>query len=144
MTPVDRSGPAAKQTLARHSAGFVASGLVSLAVDAGTTSALTRALGVSPFIARPIGIALAIIVAWACHRRLTFAVTTAPTLAEFGRYATVASGAASVNYVLFAGLLLAFPTLAPEAALAASSLASMVVSYLGMRLGVFGPPSLDG
>lgn len=132
------SSPARNQTLARHSAGFVASGVIALTVDAGTTSALTRIVGLSAFAARPVGIALAMVVAWACHRRLTFAVTTAATLAEFTRYAAVAWGAAAVNYALYASLLLVVPTMAPEVALFFSSLASMVVSYLGMRFGVFG------
>ena len=139
MMPVEPEQPVAdgEQSLARHGAGFLASGLIALAVDAGMTSLLTRAFGVSAFVARPIAIAIAMVVAWACHRRLTFAVKTAPTLDEFGRYAAVAWGAAGVNYAIYAAILLALPAVAPEVALFASSVASMVVSYLGMRFGVF-------
>lgn len=139
MTPVEPTQPIAtgEQSLARHGAGFLASGLIALAVDAGMTSLLTRGFGLSAFVARPIAIAIAMVVAWTCHRHLTFAVKTAPSLREFGRYATVAWGAAGVNYAIYAGILLALPSIAPEVALVASSVASMVVSYLGMRFGVF-------
>lgn len=148
MTEVQASNPDGAATapeaasgdtrgLAKHSAGFLVSGLTALAVDAGMTSLLTRAFGLSAFVSRPVAIAVAMVVAWACHRRLTFAVKTAPTLREFGRYAAVAWGAAAVNYAVYAGLLLIIPGLAPEIALFVSSVVSMVVSYLGMRFGVF-------
>lgn len=139
MTPVEPSRSAAngQQSMARHGAGFLASGIIALAVDAGMTSLLTRVFGVPALVARPIAIAMAMVVAWICHRHLTFAVKSAPTLAEFGRYAAVASGAAGVNYAIYAAILLALPAVAPEVALFASSIASMVVSYLGMRFGVF-------
>jgi len=139
MIPVDANvaTAAAPQSMARHGVGFLVSGLVALAVDAGTTSLLTRAFGLSAFIARPIAIAAAMIVAWLCHRRLTFAVSAAPSIAEFLRYAAVAWSAAAVNYAVYAGILIAVPALPPEVALVMSSLVSMVVSYVGMRFGVF-------
>ena len=139
MTPMDPTQPvaASEQSLARHGSGFLASGMIALAVDTSVTSLLTRALGLSAFVARPIAIAIAMVVAWACHRHLTFAITTAPTLSEFGRYAAVAWAAAGVNYAIYAGILLLLPAIAPELALVASSGISMIVSYAGMRFGVF-------
>lgn len=139
MMPIEPAQHVAhgEQTLARHGAGFLVSGLIALAVDAGMTSLLTRAFGVPPLLARPVAIAIAMVVAWTCHRHLTFAVKTAPSLGEFGRYAAVAWSAAGVNYVIYAVILLALPFIAPEVALVGSSLVSMVVSYLGMRFGVF-------
>ena len=131
----------AARSLVRHGAGFLTSGIIALAVDTGITSALTRALGVPPLVARPIAIAVAIVVAWACHRTLTFAVTAAPTFAEFLRYAAVAATAATINYMIFAAIVVLSPSTAPEAALVASSIASMIVSYAGMRVGVFKQPS---
>lgn len=139
MTPAEPAQPAANgaQSLTQHGAGFLASGLIALAVDTGITSLLTRILGLSAFLARPIAIAVAMIVAWICHRHLTFAVKTAPSLREFARYAAVAWSAAAVNYTVYAAILLLFPVIAPEIALVGSSLVSMMVSYLGMRFGVF-------
>jgi putative flippase GtrA len=129
--------PDPRPGLAAHGMGFLASGLTALAVDMGVLSVLTRVVGVSAFIARPIGIMAAMIAGWLCHRTLTFSVQSAPRLAEFMKYAAVAWGAAAVNYALYAGLLVAIPGLPPEAALCASSAVAMFVSYVGMRFGVF-------
>ncbi len=136
MTRPDRF-KAPQSNWLRHSAGFVASGIIALVVDLAVTSLLVRCFGVSAFLARPPGIAVAIVVAWACHRRLTFAVMVPPSLSEFLKYATVASSAAGVNYAIYVGLLLAMPTLATEVALCGASVASLIVSYVGMRFGVF-------
>ena len=121
----------------RHGVGFLASGVISLLVDMGVTSLMTRGLGLSPFIARLIGIAVAMVVAWQCHRRLTFAVSTPSTAAEFAKFAAVASTSVVVNYLLYALVLVVVPTTAPEVALTVSALGSMFVTYFGMRFGVF-------
>jgi putative flippase GtrA len=126
-----------KRGLVEHGVGFVASGALAFLVDMGVLSALTRGLGVSPFVARPIGIVLAMCVGWMAHRRLTFAVQASPTLAEFAKYVGVAWLAAAINYGLFSLGLWILPTQAPEFMLVASSLGAMTVSYIGMRYGVF-------
>jgi len=124
--------------LLRHGPGFLMSGIIALFVDMGVTSLLTRGVGIPALIARLVAIKTAMVVAWLCHRTLTFKVTTAPTLAEFGRYAAVAWTSAGVNYALYAAILLSAPWMAPEIALVLSSLVAMAVSYVGMRFGVFG------
>jgi putative flippase GtrA len=134
LSPPD--GPATRG-LAQHGAGFLASGILALGVDMGTLALLTRVAGVPAIIARPVGIAVAMVVAWLCNRRWTFAVSGPPTLTEFTRYAAVAWGAAAVNYAIYAGILLLVSVVPPEGALVLSSAAAMVVSYLGMRFGVF-------
>jgi putative flippase GtrA len=126
-----------KRGLMAQGAGFVASGALAFLVDMGVLSLLTRGFGLSPFIARPIGIGLAMCVGWMAHRRLTFAVQAAPTLAEFAKYAGIAWLAAAINFGLFSLGLWCMPTLAPEFMLVASSLGAMTVSYLGMRYSVF-------
>jgi putative flippase GtrA len=123
--------------LARHGPGFLASGLIAFTVDAGLTSLLTRVAGVSAYAARPVAIAIAMVVAWACHRRLTFKVAGPPTLAEFGRYAAVAWAAAALNYVVYAAILVTVPALPIEVVLAGATAVAMVASYAGMRFGVF-------
>ena len=128
--------------LIQHTAGFLASGVIALTVDLGITSILVRGFGISAFVARPPAIGFAIVVAWLCHRRLTFALQTPPTFAEFAKYATVASSAAGINYAIYAALLLIMPTLATEIALFAASICSLGVSYLGMRFGVFSKPEI--
>ena len=123
--------------LLRQGAGFLISGLVALAVDAAMLAALTRIAGLAPLVARPIGIAVAMVAGWLSHRWLTFDVTTAPTVAEYLRYAAVAWIAAALNYAIFSAILMAYPALAPEAALVLSSIVAMIFSYVGMRFGVF-------
>jgi putative flippase GtrA len=135
--PPDAPAAQPPHSLTRHGAGFLASGLIALAADTGITSLLTRWAGLSAFAARPIAIAMAMVVAWACHRRLTFAMTVPPTLMEFARYAAVGWSAAAVNYSVYALVLIVAPSTPPEVALVMSSLVSMVVSYVGMKFGVF-------
>jgi putative flippase GtrA len=137
----DQARTGGKVQIIRHTAGFIASGVIALIVDLGITLVLVRALGVSPFLARPPAIGIAIVVAWLCHRRLTFAVKTPPTLAEFVKYAAVASSASVINYAIYAAVLVALPALAPEAALVAASVGSLGISYVGMRFGVFAKPN---
>jgi len=124
-------------TLARQGIGFLVSGVIVLSVDMGVTSALTRLVGLSAYLARPIAIACAMVVAFMLHRTLTFRVTTPPTLFEFLRYAAVALTTAVANYAVYAVLLLMIPSLAPEVALFLSSLVAMSISFVGMKFGVF-------
>lgn len=126
----DRSG------LIQHGGGFLFSGGLAFLVDAGVLSGLT-AIGLDPFSARLFAIAVAMVVAWASHRRFTFAVRTQPTLREFARYAAVAWTAAAINYAIYAGILLVWPQTPPVVALILATLVAMTFSYLGMRFGVF-------
>ncbi|MEW5964020.1 MAG: GtrA family protein [Pseudomonadota bacterium] len=121
----------------QHWAGFLASGAIAFTVDAGVLAVLTRGLGIDPFLARLAAIAVAMVAGWLAHRRLTFAVTAPPTLAEFASYATLAWSVAAFNYAVYAAVLLLAPGTDPILALVVSSLAAMTASYLGMRLGVF-------
>ena len=125
---------------ARHGAGFFASGAIAFATDAAVLALLTRGFGVDPFLARLVAIGCAMIAGYFAHRRLTFDVKAPPSLAEFGKFAGVASGAAALNYAIYAGLLLAFPPLDPMLALVAASLFAMAASYAGYRFGVFTKP----
>ncbi len=123
---------------ARHYGGFVLAGLSALATDTAVLSLLTRVAGLSPFVARPFGIALAMVVSWAINRSLTFAADKPPSLVEFSRFAGVSITSQIVNYSVFAALLLAVPRLMPELALLMACFVSMFVSYIGFRYGVFG------
>jgi putative flippase GtrA len=123
--------------VARHGAGFVVAGLAATGTDLAVTSLTTRVLGLPPEVGRLVAIAVAIVVGWLAHRRLTFAVATPPTVAEFGRYVAVAWVAAAVNYTLYVLVLAVVPATPPEAALIVASAGAMAASYLGMRFGVF-------
>ena len=121
----------------RQGAGFATSGAFAFAVDAIVLKSLTTWTGLSPFLARLIAIALAMVVGWLSHRRLTFAVAAAPSLAEFLRYAALAWTAAAINYAIFAAILLMRPETEHLLALLIATVVSMCVSYVGMRFGVF-------
>lgn len=125
------------RSLVRHGAGFVVSGLIAFSVDAFVLWAVTRYAGMDPFSGRVVAVCFAMIAAWLSHRRLTFNVTVPPTLAEFGRYATLAWTTAALNYAIYSGILMIWPQITPLAALVAATAVTMGYSYLGMRLAVF-------
>jgi len=135
MPPLgDGRHPALSDT--QHWAGFLVSGTVAFLTDAGLLWVLTE-LGLSPFIARVGALMQAMVVAWLCHRTLTFRVSAPPSLSEFLRYAAVAWTAAALNYAIFAGILLIWPAIRPFYAMAASSIGAMAFSYVGMRVAAF-------
>ncbi|MEQ1669775.1 MAG: GtrA family protein [Hyphomicrobium sp.] len=122
---------------ARHGAGFAASGAIAFTTDAAVLTVLTRGAGIDPFSARLIAIACAMIAAFFAHRRLTFAVKTSATLAEFVKFLGVAITASLVNYAIYAGILLLRPGTEPVLALLAATAVAMGVTYTGLRLAVF-------
>lgn len=138
----ERADPKSEPTrreLVRHGAGFLIAGLIAFATDAGVLLVLTHFAGLDPFSARLLAIAVAMVAAWLAHRTLTFAVKAPPSLGEFTRYAAVAASAATVNYAVYAGLMIVWRDLPPVAALVGATVVSMCVSYSGMRFGVFRP-----
>lgn len=122
---------------ARHWMGFLVSGGLAFAVDAGVLALLTKVFGMGPLMARLIAIACAMFVGWQAHRRLTFAVAAPASVREFLSYAALQWVAVGTNYAVYSALLLAKLMIEPLMALVAASLVAMVVSYLGMRFGVF-------
>ncbi|MFT5510303.1 MAG: putative flippase GtrA [Hyphomicrobiaceae bacterium] len=121
----------------QHWGGFIAAGLAALAVDAAVLTLLTEWLVLSPYVARLFSISAAMVVSWQINRRVTFAVRTPSSLAEFTRFAAVSWIAQTVNYTVFAVILLIWPDTSPLIALVAASLVAMFVSYTGFRFGVF-------
>jgi len=98
---------------------------------------LTHFAGLDPYSARLIAILTAMVVAYFAHRRLTFAETSPPTLAQFAKFASVAAAANATNYIVYVVLLSAVTNITPLAAMAIASAIAMVLSYLGFRFGVF-------
>lgn len=129
--------PQSTSSLARHGAGFLASGILALSVDALVLTALYRGLGINPFAARLVAIAMAMVAGWLAHRRWTFAVQRPPSLGEFASYATLAWSVAALNYAVYSAVLLLTVETDPLIALVVASLVAMGASYLGMRFGVF-------
>lgn len=121
----------------RHWAGFIASGALAFTVDFAVMEVCVRMFGLPPLLARVIGIGCAMVAAWLSHRRLTFALTTRPSLSELGRYVLAASATALINYAVFAAVLLAWPSADRLIALGAATFLATIFSYLSMRYGVF-------
>ncbi len=79
----------------RHWLGFLASGLIALAVDATVLEIGVRLFALDPLVARLGAISTAMVAGWLAHRRLTFAITAPATLSEFARYVAAAWVAAA-------------------------------------------------
>lgn len=139
MTHGDR--PDGQQSIVKHGAGFIASGLLATATDAAILVLLTRGAGLDPFSARLIAIACAMVAGFFAHRRLTFAVRDPATLKQFAAFAGVAATAAAINYAMYAAILLVRPQTEPLLAMLAPTLVAMAISYTGLRFGVFRKPN---
>lgn len=121
----------------RHWGGFLASGAIAFTVDGGVMEIGVRLFGLPTLVARLMGIACAMVAAWLCHRTLTFALATRPSVAEFFRYVASAITTAAINYVVFAVLLIMWPTLSRLLALVIASCLATFFAYVSMRYGVF-------
>ena len=124
----------------RHIGGFIVAGSTAFVSDVGVFQVLHATLSVNPLIARLLSISVAMVVSWLINRRLTFDVPGPPRLAEFLRFAAIAWMSSAVNYAVFAAVLLLRPDVWPPLAIAIATGVAMGVSYLGMRLAVFGKP----
>jgi putative flippase GtrA len=121
----------------RHWGGFLLSGLIALTCDAAILQLGILVFGLHPLAARLVAISIAMVAGWLAHRRLTFSLTTPPTLGEFTRYSAIAWTAASLNYVAFATVLYVSPRTHPLGALAIASILATFFAYIGMRYGAF-------
>lgn len=135
-----REGSIVASPVVRHWGGFALSGALAFCVDGGVMELGIRVLGLPPLVSRLASVACAMVTAWLAHRRLTFALSTRPTLSEFGRYVAAASATALVNYSVFAVILLGWPSASPLAVLVAASCVATIFSYVSMRYGVFKQP----
>lgn len=120
-----------------HWAGFLVSGLIAFGTDVVVSKALHDVAQTSWAVSRFIAISVAMVAGWLAHRRFTFAVAAPASIAEFGRYASMAWMAAALNYAAFLASLWLWPWLEPALAIGLSSAVAMGFSYLGMKLAVF-------
>ena len=125
----------------RHYGGFLLAGALALITDGALLTILIRFLDLDALLARPFAIAVAMLVSWLVNRTLTFAVSAPPSLREFGRFAAVSWLSQAVNYLVFAGILVARPATPALPAVVFASLVAMFVSYFGFRYGVFHDPT---
>jgi putative flippase GtrA len=100
-------------------------------------SSLTQLADCDALVAGPFAIATAMLVSWLFNRTITFRVGAPPSAREFVRFAALAWITATLNYVVFAAVLLAVPGTHPLLALVISSLSAAVFAYICMRFAVF-------
>lgn len=120
----------------RHYGGFLLAGLLALTTDGLILESLML-VGWHPLAARPIAIAIAMVVSWLVNRRVTFAAPGRPSWREYTRFAAVAWSSQVVNYAAFVIILIVRPATPPLLALVLASSIAMFVSYFGYRYGVF-------
>jgi putative flippase GtrA len=125
----------------RHFGGFLLAGVLAFATDAGVTTLLTATTSLSPFIARPVAILLAMLVSWGINRTITFAATSPPNWTEFTKFAAASFGGQLVNYLVFAAILTLRPATDTTVAIALASGVAMFAAYAGFRFGVFPKPN---
>lgn len=116
---------------------FAFVGGLGFLTDAAVLALLLAVTPLGPFLARLLSIGAAMAVTWLCNRSLTFQPSARGALHEGARYGTVAIAVSIFNYLVYSGLLLAVPWMAPLAALVVACLAAMALSYLGYSRLVF-------
>ncbi|MCH2456903.1 MAG: GtrA family protein [Henriciella sp.] len=109
---------------------FVLVGGLGFLADAGTLFLLISG-GIGPFVARVVSILFAMFVTWRLNRAFTFGASSGSQISEAGRYFTVAASVATLNYLLYAGLLVIVPTCPPVLATAIATIVCTLVSFAG-------------
>jgi putative flippase GtrA len=132
---------AARAAMARAPKGlvrFLTVGVGGLAVDLAVLSLLERA-GLGHPGARAVSLVTATLVTWTLNRRFTFGDSGRRAGSELGRYAVVAGVAQSVNFLVFLGLLAAWPHLMHQLAAFVGAVVATAFSYTGQRFFTFAP-----
>jgi len=123
---------------------FAAVGVLGYVVDAATTYAGAKYLGLSPELARPPGFIVATIVNFLLNRAITFRHSKAPLVRAFVRYCAVASAGLAVNYAVYSACVLlaprfgfpVTPALLPVFVAVGSGVA-MILTFVGFRFFAF-------
>lgn len=116
---------------------FAVAGTIGFLADAGMLALLLAYSPLGPFAARVIAILFAMGVTWAFNRAITFGRSRHSVLTEGARYGSVGLLSATVNYLIYAAVLLALPWVYPLAAVVVASLGAMALSWIGYSRFVF-------
>ncbi|RZT08679.1 Putative flippase GtrA (transmembrane translocase of bactoprenol-linked glucose) [Duganella sp. CF402] len=121
---------------------FAVAGVAGLACDA-LAFYLALAAGLSLYPARLLSFLCAVTLTWLINRRYTFASAghppPAPSLREFVRYLGAMLGGGAINYAVSVLCVLMLPPwrVTPLLAVAAGSLAGMLLNFVSAKLLVF-------
>jgi putative flippase GtrA len=116
-----------RESLKRY-ASFFGVGSLGFMVDVSVLYVLMLA-NISAFYARIPAIIIAASVTFILNKYVTFAHKKSDKLAQMMRYGAGVALASLINYGVFSGLLLIFPSLKPLFALIIASLSAMLISY---------------
>ena len=116
---------------------FAVVGGIGFLIDAGLLALLHHGAGLDPYSSRLVSISASAFTTWRLNRSLTFGASDRSQASEGFRYALVAAATAGFNYLVYAGLLIAFPDLPPVIAVIGATLAAMIFSYAGYSRLVF-------
>lgn len=116
---------------------FACVGFAGFAVDTGTLALLHHVLGLDPYTARILSIALAIFTTWRLNRSVTFGRSDSGQVSEGARYYTVAIVTALVNFGIYSAILLLWTNAWPVAAAVVATAVTMFMSYFGYSRLVF-------
>jgi putative flippase GtrA len=117
---------------------FIVVGTLGFAIDGGLLYLLVRS-GVDPYLARALSFPPAVTATWYLNRVWTFAARQGAARRQYARYLAVQLVGALSNYGVYAAIL-SLGHRSPEgalAALAAGSLAGLVINFAGARALVF-------
>ncbi len=116
---------------------FACVGFAGFFVDTGSLALLHHWIGLDPYTARIISIALAIFTTWRLNRSVTFGRSETGQVSEGARYYGVAIVTALINFAIYSGVLLTWPIVWPVAAAIMATAVTMFMSYFGYSKLVF-------
>ncbi|HEX7964303.1 MAG TPA: GtrA family protein [Gammaproteobacteria bacterium] len=121
---------------------FALAGCIGFVVDVAVLYAALWA-GLGYYAGRACSFLVAVAVTWQLNRRYTFSATRTLRLhSEWFRYLTAMLGGGAVNYACYTVIVASFPKtgLLPAVAVAAGSIAGLMVNFLTSKFWVFRPP----
>jgi putative flippase GtrA len=127
-----------RRTFVDQIARFIVVGTVGFAIDGGLLYLLVRS-GVDPYLARAFSFPPAVTATWYLNRVWTFAAREGAARRQYARYLAVQLVGALSNYGVYAAILSLGHRSAEGAlaALAAGSIAGLVINFVGARALVF-------
>ncbi len=127
----------AAQTTFGRLFSFALAGGSGFVVDIGVLWLLLNFTPAGPSLGRILSIACAMLATYAINRTFTFGASGRPMVQEGARYSFVALLGASLNFLIYRGLLFVVPSLSPYAATFLSVALVTVFSWLGYSRFVF-------